>query len=299
MGQPRRIQATQVGDLEEIAASRHVVTVTAGPHHDLVVLSLDAPPDYRTTASGGASFAKLRADRPNHYRIDHFLGGEWHSLALPPTRENFHCVQPLEENRWLLVRGRAKGETDRNAHVHAPDGTHCDSFHAGDGIENVQATEKSRIWVSFFDEGVFGDNTLGAFAAYREVSALAVNADSATLAAYNAAAAAYSAAHHPDFVSTPSQPFPDAVLATARAVAAAGSSFGAVDPTDPDIENIMDSRTAPGSPWSRTMAEEQLHLCGLIRDIIGNPFRTLTTHTSRTTQLKLKKTRSPSRMCEP
>jgi hypothetical protein len=161
MEKPERIQATRVCDLEEISASRHVVTVTAGPQHDLVVLSLDGPPDYRRIAPSGCSFAKLRADRPNYYRIDHFLDSEWNSLTLPATKENFHRVQPLGKNGWLLMRGRAKGETDRNAHVHNPDGTHGDSFHAGDGIENVQTTGDSRIWISFFDQGVFGDTALG------------------------------------------------------------------------------------------------------------------------------------------
>ena len=56
---------------------------------------------------------------------------------------------------------RAKGETDRNAHVFSLDGTPIRSFHAGDGIEEVQTTEAGDIWVSYFDEGVFGDTPLG------------------------------------------------------------------------------------------------------------------------------------------
>jgi hypothetical protein len=125
------------------------------------VLSLDAPPDYRRTAPSGASFAKLRADHVNCYRIDHHRSGEWSSLTLNPTKENFHCVQPLNESNWLLVRGRADGNSDRNAHVYGSDGTYLRSFHAGDGIEDAQATEEGRIWVSYFDEGVFGDTALG------------------------------------------------------------------------------------------------------------------------------------------
>lgn len=161
MGTPGRVQATRVADLDEIARSRHVITVTAGPRNDLVVFSMDAQPDYRETAPSGASFAKLRANRPNHYRIDHFLGGEWHSITLPPTKENFHGVQPLSKEGWLLVRARSKGETDRNAHVFSLDGMPIRSFHAGDGIKDVQTTEAGDIWVSYFDEGVFGDTPLG------------------------------------------------------------------------------------------------------------------------------------------
>jgi hypothetical protein len=161
MAKAGRTQARRVCDTEEVAPARHVVSVAAGPHSDLVVLSLDAPPDYRRTAPSGASFAKLRADHTNRYRIDHLRGGAWSSLTLAPTDENFHCVQPLGESDWLLVRGRADGNSDRNAHVYGPDGTCLRSFHAGDGIEDIQATEDGRIWVSYFDEGVFGNTVLG------------------------------------------------------------------------------------------------------------------------------------------
>ncbi len=90
MAKAERIQASQVFDTEEVAPARYVVRIAVGPYADLVVLSLDAPPDYRRTAPSGASFAKLRADHMNCYRIDHFRSGEWSSLALAPTNENFH-----------------------------------------------------------------------------------------------------------------------------------------------------------------------------------------------------------------
>lgn len=156
-----RITATRAFDLEEVVQGRHVVRVAVGPGFDPIILSLDAPPDYRTTAPSGASFAKLRAGHTNHYRIDHFQNGQWRSITLSPTHENYHCVQPLGADEWLLVRGRAKGISDQNAHVYDSDGTLTRSFHAGDGIEDVQTTEDRQIWVSFFDEGVFGDSTLG------------------------------------------------------------------------------------------------------------------------------------------
>jgi hypothetical protein len=157
------MQATRVVDLEEIVASRHVVTVTAGPRHDLVVLSLDSPPDYRMTAPTGFSFAKLQADSPNHYGIDHFRAGEWRSCSLPPTKENFHNVQPLGEDGWLLVRGRAKGEADRNAHVYSLDGLLCRSFHVGDAVADVQTTSRGDCWVSYFDEAPLEQGGLACF----------------------------------------------------------------------------------------------------------------------------------------
>src|SRR5262249_35994660 len=49
---------------------------------------------------------------------------------------------------------------DRNACVYEADGRPAASFHTGDGVADVQATREGRIWVSYFDEGVFGDTPL-------------------------------------------------------------------------------------------------------------------------------------------
>lgn len=163
MRKPNQVQASLVVNLEEVVAGRHVVTVTAGPNDDLIVLSLESPADYRMTESSGASFPKLRADHPNQYRIDHFLDGKWKSVSLPTTNENFHQVQPLGHDRWLVIRGRAKGEKDRNAHIFTLNGRLCRSFHAGDAIEDVQTTEQGDCWVSYFDEAPWSQSGLACF----------------------------------------------------------------------------------------------------------------------------------------
>ncbi len=161
MPKTERITATRTFDLGDVVQARHVVRVIVGPRSDPIILSLDSPLDYRRTAPSGASFAKLQAGHTNRFRIDHFLNGQWRSLPLSPKKENYHFVQPLDDDQWLLVRGRAAGNSDQNAHVYASDGILSRSFHAGDGIEDVQATEDGRIWASYFDEGVFGSTVLG------------------------------------------------------------------------------------------------------------------------------------------
>ena len=161
MPKTRQIAATRAFGLKKVVQGRHVVRVAVGPRFDPIILSLDAPPDYRKTAPSGAASPSIGPTTPNRYRIDHFQNGQWRSITLSPTRENFHCVQPLGDDGWLLVRGQAKGNSDQNAHVYDSDGTLSRSFHAGDGIEDVQTTEDGRTWVRYFDEGVFGDTTLG------------------------------------------------------------------------------------------------------------------------------------------
>jgi hypothetical protein len=149
-------------DTIAVASGRNIVTVAVGPRGDLFVLSLAGTPDYRFEQDGSmASFPKKRADGPNQFRIHWQVDNEPYSLDLQETDENFHLVQPLGLDQWLLVRSRADDSTDRNAHVFSGTGEPIRSFHVGDGIEDVQTADDGQIWISFFDEGVFGDHSIG------------------------------------------------------------------------------------------------------------------------------------------
>ncbi len=160
MGTKNQVVARKLLEFTAILGSRHLITVSAGPSLDPVLLSLEQTPDYRVTTAN-ASFPKRQAVKPNSFRLHYQAGEEWVHLDLPATAENYHAVQPLPRQRWLLVRGRASGEDDRNSQVYEADGTPAHSFHAGDGIADVQATERGSVWVSYFDEGVFGRTALG------------------------------------------------------------------------------------------------------------------------------------------
>jgi hypothetical protein len=84
----------------------------------------------------------------------------WTTVDLPETDENYHQAQPLGSEEWLLVRGRADDEDDCNAQVFDACGRHLRSFHAGDGIQEMQVTADGQVWVSSFDEGVFSGMSL-------------------------------------------------------------------------------------------------------------------------------------------
>jgi hypothetical protein len=157
MVKPKQVTATRLFNIATVIGNRHLIQLTVDAEHNPVILSLEQLPDYRIETDHG-SFAKKQADRENAFRIHHHITGQWQLFDLPLTAENLHFVQPLG-GKWLLVRGRA-GKEDRNAHVYGPNGK-AKSFHAGDGIEDVQVTDKDHIWISYFDEGVFGDTILG------------------------------------------------------------------------------------------------------------------------------------------
>jgi hypothetical protein len=156
----RRIVARRLFEFAGVLRGRHLVTAAAGPALEPVLLSLERPP--APGAEGGRScFAGRRSDGPNRFRVHRLAGDSWEELDLAPTRENHHLVQPLPGGRWLLARSRGDGGEDHNAHIHGPDGGHAFSFHAGDGIADVQATQQGHAWVSYFDEGVLGGDPLG------------------------------------------------------------------------------------------------------------------------------------------
>lgn len=153
------VVAQPVVQFADVIGSRHLISVSVGPDLHPVLLSLATTPDYRVE-TWGASSAKRHADQVNRFTIHFQIGQEWKELQLPPTHENYHFLQPLGSDRWLLVRGRADNDQDANAHVFDGAGRRVRSFPAGDGIQDVQTDELERIWISYFDEGVFGNTSL-------------------------------------------------------------------------------------------------------------------------------------------
>lgn len=81
---------------------------------------------------------------------DGWLGGPVFPLETPhPMLDRF------SDGRWLVVGSRTRGEP--NARVLAPDGALLNRFRLGDGIEHIAIDGADRIWVGWFDEGVFGN----------------------------------------------------------------------------------------------------------------------------------------------
>lgn len=69
---------------------------------------------------------------------------------------NFVDVFP--DGRVFVASSRAAKNDCDQARVYAPDGELIHAFHIGDGVEDVKIDSLGRIWVSYFDEGVFADD---------------------------------------------------------------------------------------------------------------------------------------------
>jgi len=59
--------------------------------------------------------------------------------------------------RRRISRSARRGRARTQRVVYDEDGLLVREFLLGDGIQDVQATEDGKIWVSYFDEGVYGN----------------------------------------------------------------------------------------------------------------------------------------------
>jgi len=149
-----------VADFAVLLEGAQLIDVEVGPRQELYALALSGVPDYREVRSG-AAFAKLTTETPHDFAVVRVDGSEVERVEIRGELWNLHSVQPLPEGELLLFCGRCRrhsdGTHDRNARVYDRTGRFRRDFLLGDGINRVQTTADGRIWVGYFDEGVFGN----------------------------------------------------------------------------------------------------------------------------------------------
>lgn len=139
---------------------------------EIVALSIDnsgvnalivhSPPDYDSESENGV-FSIIKSDKPKDYTFIRFdlKGYELFRTVIKEEYYNFHCVNFLPTNEILLTCARCRyksaNEIDKNARIYSRKGELSRDFVAGDGINNVQIDIDGNIWISYFDEGIFGN----------------------------------------------------------------------------------------------------------------------------------------------
>ncbi|MEM1104821.1 MAG: hypothetical protein AAGH87_00405 [Pseudomonadota bacterium] len=140
------------------------VTSTVSAGGDALFLYVENDPEnqvFATETKGGATFPRPRMREAKAFSLC-ILGSEgerW--LNLPPVDIAFPKVEMFPDGRVLLAgarcRWRGPDEFDRNGVVYDPKTGVTERILLGDGIEDIAIDEIGRIWVSYFDEGVFGN----------------------------------------------------------------------------------------------------------------------------------------------
>lgn len=147
------VSVSPAGEAVAVWASGVRRAAPGRPHaSDLDRLSTHAPPGVhaRPPTVEGPVTVRLTADTP---------AGDRRAVEVAVTVPHV-TAHLLPGGRWLVVGGRAwwrESGPEHNALRFDAHGRLETSACFGDGIEHAQTTAEGRVWVGYFDEGVFGN----------------------------------------------------------------------------------------------------------------------------------------------
>lgn len=114
-----------------------------------------------TFESGIGIFPKTRMPEPRIFRLLILTNGRQQVVELPALNVTFPFVDVFPDGRVLVAgsrsQWRASDDFDLNGVVVDPTSGTQHSFLLGDGIEASAVDTLGRVWVSYFDEGIFGN----------------------------------------------------------------------------------------------------------------------------------------------
>jgi hypothetical protein len=73
-----------------------------------------------------------------------------------PLIEPFPIVEEFPDGRWLVANSRSRGKG--NARILNAAGNELRRIELGDGINHIKIDVQQRIWVGWYDQGVFGND---------------------------------------------------------------------------------------------------------------------------------------------
>jgi hypothetical protein len=156
-------------DLTEMVGKQKIISATIGPCGEACLLMVAQPDESlafgyekRTDVSVCPRGAAERSYRATFVVYEKGLKQR---IELGDIQQAFPTAQPLPNGEILIIGSRChfgNGDPEKNAAVYDRCGNLLRRFVVGDGIEEVQTTRDGLIWISYFDEGVFGDDAIGA-----------------------------------------------------------------------------------------------------------------------------------------
>lgn len=160
-----------VADFSEMLANRLIVEAAISSEGEALILLAENPDSLESDQERSQPGWIRASDAWDRNPYDATLlihdGKHARTIPLPDLTIRHPYVQLLPNSEVLLVFSRSErlsdGTYERNAVTYSADGTRGRSLTFGDGIADVQTTATGEIWVSYFDEGIFGNDswTLG------------------------------------------------------------------------------------------------------------------------------------------
>ncbi len=136
--------------LDETLAHRYLANVSLSYDNRWIALTMDK-------SGVDSSGQRVPLIPPFRFRVYIYENSRW-TQAIPElsTEKLYYYAQPMPGDQWLLASARPHSREDLNGDVLDSRGRIVRSIFFDDGIEDVQTTGEGDIWVSYFDEGIFG-----------------------------------------------------------------------------------------------------------------------------------------------
>ncbi len=115
----------------------------------------------KVTGAGGAIFPKTAMETEGEFLLIVVGENQQWEIKIPPLNFTFPICDLFPDGRVLLAGARSEWrgpeDFDKNGFIFDPETGSLERILLGDGIAELGIDAQNRIWVSYFDEGVFGN----------------------------------------------------------------------------------------------------------------------------------------------
>ena len=142
--------------------SSKLVAFNLGPSNEILFLEALNELDRKIVQPGWATFFKSKPEVSQPYLLSVYSpeGEKAHSINIREEPFNITEVQPTQDG-YLLVcprcYRRSDSDIEKNGRVYDVSGNLVSEIILGDGIEQIFVSKGQNVWVSYFDEGIFGN----------------------------------------------------------------------------------------------------------------------------------------------
>ena len=141
---PVQFRAERVFGMPELPAGWEFAAAGVGPDFALLIVAADGPFDAR------------RSGHSSRYRVYKATGGSLEGFDfVAPVGAAYTHAQPIGDGDFLLVAPWPSKGVEKNGHIWRSDGTLVRQIALGEGINQVQTSSRSEVWVGYNDEGVY------------------------------------------------------------------------------------------------------------------------------------------------
>jgi hypothetical protein len=141
---PIQLQAERLLELPTLPSGWELAATGVGPDQVILVVAANA------------SFDARRTGRSSRYRVYKETGRSFEDFEFVAAgRAAYTHVQPIDDQNFLLVTPWLYEGVENTGHIWSSDGKLVGQLALGQGIEHVQTSAHSEVWVGYNDEGIF------------------------------------------------------------------------------------------------------------------------------------------------